>query len=137
MALFQLNLKPSVKELRWFAGLWFPLFGVLVALWLYRKFHAVPAALFLLGAVAAFACAGLASPRIIRPVYLGMMRLTFPLGWLLSHLILLLAYFLLITPVGLVMRLFHDPMHRTFYRGARSYWTPRARPERSSYFRQT
>jgi len=137
MALFQLNLKPSTKELRWFAGLWLPLFGAMLAWMLFRKFDDPLAALAIAGAVAAVASAGLASPRIIRPVYLGMMRITFPLGWVISHVILFVAYFLVITPVGLVVRWFHDPMQRLFDRAAPSYWIPRQQPERSRYFRQT
>jgi Saxitoxin biosynthesis operon protein SxtJ len=137
MALFQLNLKPSTKELRWFAGLWFPLFAAMVAWLLFRRFHASMAALSVAGTVAALACAGLVWPGVIRPVYLGMMRLTFPIGWVVSHVILFVAYFLVITPVGFVVRLFHDPMQRQFDRAARSYWIPREQPERSRYFRQT
>lgn len=137
MALFQLNLKPAAKELRWFAGLWFPLFGAMLAWILFRRFQAPLAALSVSGAVAALAGAGLVSPNVIRPVYLGMMRLTFPIGWILSHVILFVAYFLVITPVGFVLRLFHDPMQRVFNRTARSYWIPREQPERSRYFRQT
>jgi hypothetical protein len=51
--------------------------------------------------------------------------------------ILFVAYFLVITPVGLVVRWFHDPMQRLFDRAAPSYWIPREQPERSRYFRQT
>ena len=137
MALFQLNLKPSAKELRWFAGLWFPLFGAVIAWMLFRKFHAPLAALIVLGAVAALGCAGLVRPGVIRPVYLGLMRVTFPIGWVVSHVILFVAYFVVITPVGLVLRLFHDPMQRRFDRQAHSYWIPREQTERSRYFRQT
>ena len=137
MALFQLNLKPTAKELRWFAGLWLPLFGAMLAWTLFRKFHAPLAALSVSGAIAAVACAGLVLPGVIRPVYLGLMHLTFPIGWVVSHVILFVAYFLVITPIGFALRLFHDPMQRRFNRAGRSYWIPREPPERSRYFRQT
>jgi len=39
-----------------------------------------------------------------RPLYLGWMHLVFPFGWLLSYLVLAIVYYLVITPVGLLMR---------------------------------
>jgi hypothetical protein len=65
------------------------------------------------------------------------MRLTFPVGWVLSHIILDVAYLAVIAPIGSVLRLFHDPMQRRFDRKANSYWIPREQPERTRYFRQT
>lgn len=32
------------------------------------------------------------------------------------------AYYLVVTPIGLVSRLIHDPLSRRWNRGARSYW---------------
>ncbi|MFD9816153.1 hypothetical protein [Streptomyces sp. NPDC059080] len=37
--------------------------------------------------------------------------------------LLLLAYALLVTPAGLLLRLVHDPMARRRRPGADSYWT--------------
>jgi hypothetical protein len=43
-------------------------------------------------------------------------------------LLLLLAYYLVVTPVGLVGRLVRDPMSRRWDKGAQSYWILTARP---------
>lgn len=52
-----------------------------------------------------------------------------PIGWTISAALLGAVYFLVITPIGLVMRLLgKDPMHRAFH-GGESYWTPRAAAE--------
>jgi hypothetical protein len=129
MAFFQLNLNPSNKELRWFAGM----IGLLV----FRKVHAPAVALCIWSISALLSLLGLAYPPITRSVYLSIMRLTFPIGWVLSHAALIVTYFFVITPVGFAMRLFHDPMQRKFMRQARSHWLPREQREKASYLRQT
>jgi hypothetical protein len=136
MALFQPNRNPTSRELRWFAGLWFPAFCGGLGLWLLRHQHPDAAAAWWI-VTAILALAGLVSPRAIRPVYRFLIRVTFPIGWIVSHLVVAAAYFLVITPIGIVMRLWHDPMRRTFDRSARSYWIDCKPAERDRYFRQT
>src|SRR5580700_2306360 len=43
---------------------------------------------------------GVRAPRLIRPIYTGLIWITFRLGWALSHVLLFLLYFLVIAPVG-------------------------------------
>jgi len=89
-----------------------------------------------LGLVAALF--SLVAPRANKPIYVGLALLTFPIGFVLSHVILGLLYFGLFAPVALVFRLVgRDPMKRSRDPEAASYWTP-ARPARprESYFRQ-
>jgi hypothetical protein len=38
------------------------------------------------------------------------------------RLLLFLVYFLVVTPIGLVSRIIHDPLRRCLDRRARSYW---------------
>jgi hypothetical protein len=65
-----------------------------------------------------------------------MMRAVFPIGWVMSHAILILAYFLILTPIGWLMRFFHDPMQRSFDRDSKSYWLPWESSDSERYFRQ-
>ena len=62
----------------------------------------------------------------------------FPIGWTVSYLLLAAIFFLVLTPIGLVMRLFgRDPMLRALDRSAKTYWVPHnpgADPRR--YFKQ-
>jgi hypothetical protein len=78
------------------------------------------------------------SPEAGRRLYEGWMLAALPIGWTLSHLVLGAVYYLVLTPIGLVMRLMgRDPMLRRFDRAAKSYWierSPRADPSR--HFRQ-
>jgi hypothetical protein len=135
MSLLQLNLKPSARDLRWFAGVGFPLFWSAVGWMLFRHGHVIIGAAVWIGA-GMLGAAGVARPSVIRPVYFAMMRAAFPSGWVLSYLVLILAFFLILTPIGWLMRLFHDPMQRSFERRLKSYWVPWESSDSESYFRQ-
>ena len=135
MALFQSNLNPTRRELRWFGWLWFPAFCVLAGLSLYRR--GVPAlAVSVWSVAAAAAVAALVNPMAIRPLYRLLIRVTFPIGWVVSHVIVAVSYFLVMTPIGYLMRLSHDPMRRAFNRSAKSYWIDCEPSKPDRYFRQ-
>ena len=71
---------------------------------------------------------GLIVPRALRGVYLVWMGLAFTLGLIVSTVILTLFYFLAVTPLGLVGRIFgKDFLLEKFNPRAESYWLPRDR----------
>lgn len=79
-----------------------------------------------------------ADPASARRIYVGWMLAAQPIGWTISHIVLALVFYVVITPIGLVMRaLGRDPMQRRFDRQATTYWQPR-RPvtDVKQYFRQ-
>ena len=78
-----------------------------------------------LGAGLFFALAGLAIPRALEPVYRWWMKLAEALGWINTRIILVLVYYLIVTPIGLVMRLAGRSPIATG-RDAKSYWKPAA-----------
>jgi len=137
MPILQLNLAPSRKELRWFAGLWWPAMCAAIGLMLYRKLQ-LPNAAFRVWIVGALlGVAGLVAPSLIRPLYVGLIRLTYPIGFCVSHGVLAVLYFLILTPIGFLVKRFHDPMQRKFDPQASSYWVVREAVESASYFRQS
>jgi hypothetical protein len=84
------------------------------------------------GGAAAVGVAGaitiLAAPPLGRKVYRGWMLAAVPIGWTVSHLVLAIAYYGVLTPIGLAMRLVgRDPMQRKFDRDATTYWIERPR----------
>jgi hypothetical protein len=103
---------------------------------LIRKFHLPEAAvgLWIVGSV--LAVAGLISPPVIRPVYAILLRLTYPIGFVLSYAMLFVVYFFIFTPIGALVRLFHDPMSRKLDRAAATYWTAHESDPMDRYFRQ-
>jgi len=61
-------------------------------------------------------------PATLAPVYKGWMRIGMAVGWFNTRLILGILFFLIITPIGLIMRLFgHDPMHRNIDKNTETY----------------
>jgi hypothetical protein len=65
-------------------------------------------------------CAAFA-PSLLRPVYRAWMRLGEALAWINTRIILTLVFFLVVTPIGIVMRLFGRSPITTARR--ESYWT--------------
>ena len=58
----------------------------------------------LLAVSALVAAAGLLAPPVIRPVYVGWMGIVFPIGWVVSHALLAIVYFGVLTPIALLVR---------------------------------
>lgn len=75
----------------------------------------------------------LVAPRSVRPLYRGWMRFGEGLGEVVSTVLLTLLYFLVVAPVGRVMRLTGtDPLDRRLARGEGTYWrrhAPAAGPD--------
>lgn len=137
--MIEINRNPSPKVLRQFAGIWFPAFCALVAFWLWKGGAPVVAAQVAVGVGLVLGLLGLIAPPLIKPVFVGLSVLTFPIGWVVSNLVLVLAFFLIFTPIGLFMRLIgRDALSRRFDRAATTYWVahdPAAKGP-SRYFRQ-
>ena len=135
--MIDVNWKPGKRELRQFAAMWIVFFGLIGAVAFYRGGWDGTASSWWL-ATAIVGLPGLAIPGLLRPVYLLWMLLAFPIGWTISHLSLAAIFYLIITPIGLVMRLFgHDPMERKFEPDAATYWIEhRTGDNPSTYFRQ-
>jgi hypothetical protein len=144
--MIDLNLRPDARTLRLFG--WIALVGFgLVALLAWRGwlvFAALPegardeVALVFAALAGISALFSLVYPKANLPIYLGLTIVAFPIGFVLSYVIMATLFYVIIAPIGFVMRLFgHDPMHRHFDRAAKTYWLD-ARPQRptESYFRQ-
>jgi len=134
MALIEINRNPSRRDLTIF-GLLLLLFAGLVGAGLYFRSGAHEAARVVWMAGAALVLLFFALPPIRRPIYLAWIYATFPIGFVLSHVILGAVFYLVFTPLGLVMRLFgFDPLRRRFDRAATSYWVERETPKPGRYF---
>ena len=137
MTVFEINWNPSARQLRQFALVLTALL-VAAALWLYVKsapLHWVAATL--LAAVTAGGI-GVARPTLMRAVYVVWMAAVFPLGWTVSHVLLAAIYYLVLAPLGVIMRVCgYDPMQRRFDRNARTYWRRREdHDDTKRYFKQ-
>ncbi len=138
MALLKINKTPSNRELRQFAGIWFPAFWALVGGILIHKFGLWNVAVPLWCVAGVVAIVGLIRPPFMRLIYVGMIYAVFPIGWVVSHVLLSALYYLFMTPIGLLMRLVgYDPMTRRFEPESKTYWIKRDTTRKpSTYFRQ-
>ena len=86
------------------------------------------------GLALAFLFFGLALPTVLKPLYLPWMILAALLNWVVTRLILGLFFFLVLVPMGTVMRLFgYDPMDRRWPRHKiGTCWKPRQDDGRGS-----
>jgi Saxitoxin biosynthesis operon protein SxtJ len=132
-----LNLNPSKKELRTF-GLCALAFLALVAWIVFRRTSSMPVAAGLVGLGVILAALGFLFPRALRPVWIVLMVVNYPIGWVLTHVVMSIIFYLVVSPVGVIMRLSgRDPMERRFDRSAKTYWKPRhSDPGSARYFRQ-
>jgi len=138
MAVIEINRNPTRRQLNQFGFIWLGflvLFGAIARF----KLDAPNLALGLWVAALVVPVVGWLIPSVMRAVFLGMSYAAGPIGFVVSHVILALVYYLVFTPVGLAMRIFgYDPMKRGFDESASSYWVTRdpAAAEPKRYFRQ-
>ena len=127
---------PTHRFLRQFAALFVVFFAAIGAFRFFARDDAITACV--LWSVAPLGLVGLAWPAFMRYVYVTWMAVFFPLGWTVSMLILSTIYYLVVSPIGLIMRLCgHDPCSRRPDPDATSYWIPRpAVTDPARYFRQ-
>jgi len=78
------------------------------------------------GLAMVFLLTGLLIPSVLRPFYVAWMRFAFILAWVNTRLLLSVFYFLILTPIGYVMRVLgKDALGRKMDRSAATYWVKR------------
>jgi hypothetical protein len=137
MSMIELKTDVTKKELAWFGVLLLAFFGLL-GLVVWRATGALDIPRYLWGAGVVLSVVYYAVPPLRRPMFFGWMYAAYPIGWVVSHVILAIIYFGFLTPVAGLMRLFgYDPMARRFDRAAATYWIERERNvDVTRYFRQ-
>lgn len=129
---------PSEKQLRQFAGVWFPAFCGLVGWSIGHKtghWSEVEIGWVLAGLLSV---GGLILPVLIRPIFVGLILLTFPIGWVVSHLLLGLIFYGVVTPIGLILRISgHDPLQLKKPIGNSVWKTPVGKTDVTRYLRQS
>ena len=138
MSLIHVNWNPEDRELRRFAWI-----GVLAAIAIAIVLHFVKGldlrgCAVIAGAGCVLGLSPFVSLRITRAVYVILVGATLPIGLVISFVAMVLFYFLLITPIGLVFRLSgRDLLQRRFDPKAGTYWLPHQPPDRPErYFQQ-
>ena len=138
MSVVHINRDPTRRQLNQFGFIWMAFLGLFGAIAVV-KFESPTVARWLWLAAVVVPILGWSVPAFMRLVFLGMSYLAWPIGFVVLHVVLALVYYLVVTPIGLLTRLFgYDPMERKFDREAASYWVERS-PESTDpkrFFRQ-
>ena len=98
----------------------------IIAFWPLWPLHA-PKVHWLAGA-GAWAALALICPRLLSPLYKAWMAFGHVLGWINARIILGVVFFVVVTPIGLVMRLAGKDLLRMKMQKSASYWITRGKP---------
>ena len=136
MSLVRINPRPSPRQLLVFAVAWVLLAGWLG--WTQESKGRTTAALACWALAAVAPLAGLLWREGLRWLYVGLSYLTYPIGLVISSAVLVLFYYGVLTPIGLVLRVCgYDPLQQRATSRTTSYWRARPGPRRpADYFRQ-
>ena len=118
------NIDSSIRELRKFAlamAIPLALIGGFL-LWRHKSYYRY----FFIASVL-FVCPGLLVPVALTPLHKVWMSFSIIMGWLMTRLILCILFFLILTPIALLLRLLgKDLLNMKFDRDSSgSYWLPR------------
>jgi hypothetical protein len=133
-----MNFKPTKKELRSFGKVSLIMLAVIAALlW---KLKGLPPfyALCICATGALIFLLSLISAKLVKPVFIALQVLTYPIGVAVSFVIMAVFYYLVLTPVGLFFKLIgRDPLNRKFDPKADTYWVRYNPPDSiGRYFKQ-
>ena len=130
------NIKSGKKELRKFGITMGTVIGVIGGLLFWREKDYY---IYFLGFSAAFFLFGLAIPSLLKPIHKFWMGLAVLMSWFMTRVILSILFYLGITPMSFLARLFgKDFLSRKFNKNTSdSYWIPKEKiKNKSDYERQ-
>lgn len=125
MAIFEINTQPADRQLKQFGMIC--VVAIPVAVWMWGG----QSSALIVGGIAgvALGLVGLISPRLLKPVFVALVFLTFPIGLIVGELIMLTIYFGLFLPMALMFRIIgRDALQRRASTDAVSFWSPRTSP---------
>ena len=138
MALVEMNWTPTRRELRTFAVVTLIGCAVIGGLLRWWGHPSVSTGIWCAGAV--IGLIGLVVPPAVKPVFLLLSLVSWPIGFVVSYVVLGIFFYIVITATGMVFRVLgRDPLHRKPDPDATTYWQPKSLPDvdqRDRYFRQ-
>src|SRR3954454_20090146 len=98
-----LPLKPTDRVLRQFAVAWLIFFLALAARQYFAHHHHTAG--IIVGAVSLIGIVGLIKPAAVRWLFVGATVAAFPIGWVVTHVVLAAMFYLVLTPMAVWFRL--------------------------------
>ena len=138
MSLVEIDWNPKSKQLQSFGKIALVASTIIALLLCLLKGVAIRWVLILFSFGFIIFIISLISLKLTKMIYLSMILLTLPIGYVISFILLGAFYFLLLAPLGLIFRLIgRDPLNRKFEPNAKSYWLSRQPPKGpEQYFHQ-
>ena len=87
----------------------------------------------------AILCAGILAPKLLKPVYAIFLKAAHAIGWFNTRVILALIYYVILTPIAIILRIFgKDLLNRKMEKNVSSYWNTRqsAKPAKEQLEKQ-
>jgi hypothetical protein len=138
MSLVEIDWNPKSKQLQSFGKIALVALAVISLLLYLLKGIAIQWVLIIFAFGFIIFIISMISLKLTRMIYLGMILVTLPIGWVVSFILLAAFYYLMLAPLGLIFRLMgRDPLCRNFDPKAKSYWLSRRKARSTEqYFHQ-
>lgn len=139
MALMDVNLKPNDKILKDFGIISLVMSIIIASLlhWVKSDPIALSTAGYIVAAGFIVFIMSLISVSLVKPIYIVLVFVTIPIGWVISHLVLGLFYYGMITPVAIYFKLIgRDVMCRKYDKQCDSYWIEHEDPASVKRYKQ-
>jgi len=132
-----IQFSPSDRTLRQFAGILLVVFGLLSGFEVMVR-HRPQLALVYAVVALTVGPLGLVRPRAVKGIYVGWSVIAFPIGWLVSTIILGVLFYGLFTPIAYVFRMAGRDVLARRRADVQTYWTPKSSArDMREYFRQS
>jgi len=134
MSFIDINWKPDHRQLRQFA--WMALVALPLIGWIWGASTNVLS--WLAGAGAVLVVLSYVAPVIVRPFFLGLTLVTFPIGMVVGEVVMLMIYITVFLPIALIFRLLRrDALELKVDQTKMTYWKPKKQPRSvENYYRQ-
>ena len=117
------NISTTKKDIKNFGYL---IGGILIAISLFLIWKEIASYKIILPIGIIFILFGQFLPTILKPIYLAWMTFAVILGWIMTRVILTVIFYLIVTPIGLIAKLFrHKFLDLTFRSEKDTHWNYR------------
>jgi hypothetical protein len=128
--IMEISWHPDDRRLRQFAVLWLLVSSGLLIHWS-RAIAGYPSVTVFVAVLAVLiGIVGLFKPQLLRPIYVGWMIAVFPIGWMVSRLVLAILFYGVFTPIGMFFRMLgRDALGLQRQPELASYWVSKETPD--------